>query len=292
MINRNGILKYKVDIWPVSIVALAFALSLLPLLVEMPLWVAAPFWVFVLWVRTHTPFAQHNQGHLPVFNSKTLNHIYDAFLTQTTGYPTALWELHHNRGHHRHFLNPERDVARIVHLDTGKTMSRWWYALQGNLTIHRDSVIIGINEGKEGKKTLLGKLAGEIVVQTIVTAGLIALNPVMAIAFFVVPNMLGAWFIWWESYPHHLEVPTQNIYDASVTIECEKYNRNTFNIGHHTAHHEKPTMHWSLLPERTAAIRSRIPETCIHGSYTRLVNKEMVQQRVVSRQMPEMSAQT
>ena len=48
-----------------------------------------------------------------------------------------------------------------------------------------------------------------------------------------------------------------NVYDASMTVETPGYNRVTFNIGHHTAHHEKPTLHWSLLPGRTQVIRGR-----------------------------------
>jgi hypothetical protein len=47
-----------------------------------------------------------------------------------------------------------------------------------------------------------------------------------------------------------------------MTVENATYNRVTFNIGHHTAHHEKPTLHWSLLPARTAQIRERIHPAC------------------------------
>jgi hypothetical protein len=53
------------------------------------------------------------------------------------------------------------------------------------------------------------------------------------------------------------------VYSASVTVLGRHFNAANFNIGHHTAHHEKPTLHWSLLPSRTAQIVAKIPEACM-----------------------------
>ena len=65
---------------------------------------------------------------------------------------------------------------------------------------------------------------------------------------------------------HHLGVPSTGIYDGSVTTTGGRFNHVNFNIGHHTAHHEKPTLHWSLLPGRTDIIASKIPEACWRGA--------------------------
>jgi len=61
-------------------------------------------------------------------------------------------------------------------------------------------------------------------------------------------------------------VPSTGIYDGSVTTTGARFNHVNFNIGHHTAHHEKPTLHWSLLPGRTDVIASKIPEVCWRGA--------------------------
>ena len=277
--NRSGILKYSADLRSIGTVSAAVGFSLLPFTAHLPIWMLILCLIVAMYARTLCPYAQHNHAHLSVFNSKVLNHIYDVMLTQVTGYPTSQWELHHNRGHHRHFLRCELDVARVTHLKTGKVMSRWWYAIRGNFTILLDSIRIGVAEGREGKKTLLPKLFGEVVVQMVITFTLIYLNGWLAVVFFIVPNVAAAFLIWWESYPHHLQVPNSNIYDGSVTITARFFNFETFNIGHHTAHHEKPTLHWSLLPARTEAIRNRIPEMCLHDvrirSSRRLVAESM-----------------
>jgi fatty acid desaturase len=84
--------------------------------------------------------------------------------------------------------------------------------------------------------------------------------------------LLSAWLIWWQSYPHHHQMPCTGIYDGSMTVERAAYNRVTFNIGHHTAHHEKPTLHWSLLPARTEQIRERIHPACLRDGHQTVGN--------------------
>lgn len=257
---------------PVALVLAVTALALVPFVFSLPLWATLVLWALVFYARTFAPFAQHNHAHLPVFNVGALNFLYDLVLTQNTGYPTSLWELHHNRGHHRHFLEPDLDVAAITYPGTRRVMSRGMYALRGNLLIHRDSIRIGRAEGRAGKKTLLPKLFAESAFQTLFTALLLVWNWQLALAFVVVPNFLSAYLIWWQSYPHHKEMPCTQVYDGSMTVESAAYNRVTFNIGHHTAHHEKPTLHWSLLPARTAQIRERIHPECFRDSHATVGN--------------------
>jgi beta-carotene hydroxylase len=261
------LLRFSADIRSVALVLSAAALSTSPFLLPAA-HLHAPWWgLVILWgasqyVRTFAPYAQHNHGHLPVFHSPLLNTIYDALLTQVTGYPSAFWELHHNRGHHAHYLRPERDPARITDLKTGRTMSRGWYALRGQVTVPFSSAQIAIEERRRGRPAMLRKLAFELGLQIAITAALFVWNPWLTLAFFVIPNMLAGFHVWWESYVHHLNVPSTNVYDASVSVLGSRFNALNFNIGHHTAHHEKPTLHWSLLPLRTRAIAARIPPAC------------------------------
>jgi fatty acid desaturase len=198
-----------------------------------------------------------------VFRARALNIAYDAVLTLVTGYPTALWELHHNIGHHQSFLDPKSDVASVLDQKTGRPVSRLWYTIRGNWTILPDSLRIARRQAARGKTKLLDKLVRELVVQGLVLALLFVWNAKLALIFFVGPNLLAAALVWWESYVHHLGVPGTNVYDGSVTALEARFNRLNFNIGHHTAHHEKPTLHWSLLPGRTAHILPKIPAACV-----------------------------
>lgn len=256
-------LRDRSDIRPVALVLAALLASLGPFVVALPLWALTAVWLLNIYLRTFSAFAQHNQAHLKVFSWRPLNQIYDVLLAQCTGYTTTLWELHHVRGHHRHFLKPEDDVASIINPKTGKVFSVWHYALHGNLRIHRDSIRIGRSERKAGRKSLLGALAVYTGLQTMITVALLVWHPWLTLAFFVVPNFATAYLIWWQSHAHHLNVPRQTAYDGSVTVVGRRFNFQTFNIGHHTAHHEKPTLHWAQLPRRTLEIADRIPDVCV-----------------------------
>jgi beta-carotene hydroxylase len=262
------LVRYRIDVWPVGIVLATTGLALAPFLWTMPRVLVAAAWLAVVYLRTFCAFSQHNHAHLPVFHARALNRIYDAILTQNTGYPTALWELQHNRGHHRHYLTPGQDVAAVFYPGTRRVMPRWRYALRGNLTIHRDAVRIGLAERRAGRKSLLAKLAGEVIVQIAIVSALLAFRPGLAFAFFVAPNAFLSMMVWWESHGHHLEMPGTSVYDASVTVEDPAYNFVTFNIGHHAAHHRKPTLHWSLLPALTAKMRPLLDESSIRGKQT------------------------
>ena len=90
-------------------------------------------------------------------------------------------------------------------------------------------------------------------------------NANLTVVFLVIPNILAGALVWWESYVHHHGVPGTHIFDGSVTTTGRGFNHRNFNIGHHTAHHEKPTLHWSLLPQRTEVIAEKIPEVCWRG---------------------------
>jgi fatty acid desaturase len=261
-------LAYSADARPLSLVLLAACLSVSPFILghflELAVWQVAGLWLVSQYVRTHCPYAQHNHAHLPIFGrARGPNFTYDAILALVTGYPTAFWELQHNIGHHRNYLEPKSDVASIVDPRTGRPMSRVWYAVRGNFALPFDCWRIARDEAAGGRPRLLRKLVLELGVHAALMVLLYLWNAKLALLFFTLPNLLAAYYVWWESYLHHLGVPGTQVYDGSVTTLGLRFNWMNFNIGHHTAHHEKPTLHWSLLPGRTAQIAERIPGVCL-----------------------------
>jgi len=274
MAARTLFFRYSADVRPVAWVHLAALLSVSPLILTqlapltghtLAVWELTLIWLVSLYARCRGPYSQHNHAHLPVFGARALNTAYDAVLTLITGYPTALWELHHNVGHHRTFLEPETDPASNFDAKTGRLHSRLWYTIRGNATIHRDSFRIGKAEAQRGRPRLLQKLWFELALQMVVLGALLAWNAKLTVLFIVIPDLLAGGLVWWESYVHHLGVPSTGTYDGSVTTTGKHFNHVNFNIGHHTAHHEKPTLHWSLLPGRTDVIAAKIPEACWRG---------------------------
>jgi len=260
---RHGVLRYGADWMSILWIQATLALSLLPWMRHLSPWATALLIPPIFWLRSSGAYIQHNQGHLPVFWSGSLNFLYDLELALMTGYVTPLWELQHARGHHRHYLTPERDPASIIDRNTGEPMARWKYCLVGNFTIIRDSWRIAREEAAANRADLRPRLVAHLAVACAVAGLLCYVNWFAFVAFIVVPDVIVSWFVWHIAYEHHLDVPGETHYDGSNNHFERGFNLTTFNIGHHTAHHEKPTLHWSLLPRRSAQILERLDPSTI-----------------------------
>ena len=263
--GRSGALRYAADWISVAWIQVTLALSLLPWIVHLPPWGLVLLASAVYWLRSSCAYIQHNQGHLPVFWSGALNFVYDIELALMTGYVTPLWELQHSRGHHRHYLTPASDPASIVDPTTGGPMPRWRYCLLGNLTIVQDSWRIAGEEVAAGRADFRPKLLAQFAVAIAAASLLCAANPLAFALFILAPDVVVSWFVWHVAYEHHLDVPGESHYDGSNNHLDRAFNLTTFNIGHHTAHHEKPTLHWSLLPRRSEALLPRLHPSTVHG---------------------------
>ena len=62
----------------------------------------------------------------------------------------------------------------------------------------------------------------------------------------------------YTTYHHHSGLESESHYEASYNILQPWYNFLTGNLGYHTAHHMKGSMHWSKLPEFHAEIAVNI----------------------------------
>jgi fatty acid desaturase len=281
--RQRGLLRYDADWVSIIWIQATLVVSLLPWFVDMPVWARVLLAVPVFMLRSSCAYVQHNQGHLPVFWNKGLNFLYDIEITLMTGYVTPLWELQHSRGHHRLYLEPGKDPASIIDPKTGKPMSRVAYCFWGNLTIIQDSWRIAKLEVKENRADLRPRMVAEFILAGLLAGVLLYANWFHFLCYILIPNVIVAWGVWHISYDHHYELPGTTHYNGSHSHFGTSFNRSTFNIGHHAAHHEKPTLHWSLLPQRSAQILPKLDPKSVHGQL------EPEVQSLVPGGLPEMS---
>jgi beta-carotene hydroxylase len=261
--NTGSIIRYKADFYPVLLICFIIFLGLLPVYFPLSVLTAACLWLAIMIIKPVTSFIQHNHVHIGIFRQKWLNFLFDLLIALATGYGSPEWELQHNIGHHRN-TNSAKDPASVIHPKTGKLMSRWHYVFYGSITIFIDSYKIALAKAKSGNNKYLYRLFTHLFFQVLLLSMLMFKSFAVTMIFFVIPNVISRGLVWWGSYWHHLDVPNNTVYDSANTCTDNFFNRISFNSGFHATHHEKPTLHWSLLPERTEVIWSKIPETCIY----------------------------
>jgi beta-carotene hydroxylase len=241
-----------VDLVPATVIAAGVALASVPFVVELSMPVLAAVWFVSTALRSVAPVHQHCHAHYSVFRNRAFDAAYDVLLMLAAGNTTAVWELQHVRGHHQEYLGRTGDPANNDRFGDSRLA----------FTILGDAMSV-VDSWRIGNRKQRARLARQVALQLGVLAAAIAVDPAMAIAFVVVPWLLLRWLVFFISYAQHEDVPMTTVYDGSVTHFGVISNALYLNVGHHTAHHEKPTLHWTLLPARTAQIIERIHPACL-----------------------------
>jgi fatty acid desaturase len=235
-------MKHTSDIRPLLHVVLACGLYAAAL--AWSLW-WAPLAVFV---GMYTLAIEHNHAHVPVFRRRWASAILDDVLTLTCGVPQVFWRVHHLRSHHGHAWTDEDrsspfrfDGARDPDLPVGyRYFQLTYYPLFFATSV--EAILRGRNP------RLLGALLRNLLVLATASAVLVAVFGVwrwlvvMATSYAAAALMLGA-----TNYMEHWASREDGRHRA-WTFTCRVHNTLTYNSGYHRLHHQRPTLHWSMLP--------------------------------------------
>lgn len=257
---KGSVLRYKADRRPVATVVGLLALHLVAFVWAPPLvalLLVVPFSIASMFVA---PLNHHHQ-HFNTFHSPTLNRLYEVALSLQTGISPYGWVLHHNLGHHRHYLNQrphaQPDESHWTRAD-GSQMGRVEYTIALVLRHQLDIYRVGRRYPRYWRLYLLMKLP-----LWAITGALLWIDPLNAFLLFLLPGFVALCHTSWATYEHHAGLHATDHLEASTNRTSAIYNYLTCNLGYHTAHHKRPGVHWSLLPAIHAELEDRIPEELI-----------------------------
>jgi len=252
--KRRSIFRFQEDRLPVAVFASLFVVDLL-VFAFVTAWPLAVVWMlFTAPAKTFVSSWNHHHQHVPFFSSKLANRAMEAVFGLQTGAIANVWVLHHNIGHHDNYMDQTKDESAWRASD-GRIMSATEYtfrlAATGYFCAFKNS-----KNHPEIRRTFLIMAA----VQIALMAGLFVINPVNALIVFLIPMVFSFVMTCRHTYDHHTGCSEDDEYAASNNIIHRSYNILTGNLGYHTAHHLRPGLHWSKLPEFHAKIAHRIPD--------------------------------
>lgn len=245
--------------WPaIGFIAAFTMLQFLLFFFVEPLWLVIVSTVCLMPLQGAAIACNHNQHHRNFFKAKGFNRSLELALYFQTGTTPYTWTLHHVIGHHKNYLNPTKDTSSW-HFANGKVMNRWQYCLYNTIMIYPGAFRVGQTHPKTFRRFL-----NWLVISNLILVALIIANPIQALIVFVIPMLLALIWLVDTTYDHHANLDVADELTATHNCINPLYNLFTSNLGYHTAHHMKPSIHWSELPALHETIKDQIPSDQIN----------------------------
>ncbi|MDI1301366.1 MAG: fatty acid desaturase [bacterium] len=249
----RSIYRHREDIAPSLVALCIFVIQLLTFFFVDSLWGVASVMLGLLMFSAMPGSISHNHHHVPTFMRPWMNRIYEVMLFLEVGIPPYAWTIHHNIGHHKDYLDQEKDPANW-RLPDGSVMSRIRYDIVGALRIYPEIRKIGRHYPELYRRFRIWTS-----VAVLVLGVFILMDPLKALLLFVAPMPFMYLGLLDNTYMQHSDLDTRSELTASRNTSSRLYNFISWNLGYHTAHHMKPNLHWSRLPVFHAQIESSIP---------------------------------
>ncbi|WP_313461621.1 fatty acid desaturase [Achromobacter sp.] len=209
-----------------------------------------PLYLLMLFLTLGIGVIHHNHTHIRMWRGRWTNRATDFWITLLQGHPTFVFYPAHVANHHR-FKHGARDVARTYRFG-GDTNHLWGYLvhpLQAGWVLY-PLFFAWLARLRRHCPGAWRYCMAQYGVWLGLWGGLLAVNPVKALVFVIVPQLHGLHWLLATNYLQHADADggPRGVAGLNYARNFEGLvNPLLFNIGLHTAHHEHPRAHWSDL---------------------------------------------
>ncbi len=242
-------LRYKADIRTLTFVGIYYAISILSWIYFPESWYGRLFvvaincfWAFVMSVIVH------NTIHSPIFKKREHNKFFQFILSWSYGHSVSAFVPGHNYSHHK-YTQTERDRANSHNMHYKiNALNQFMLFFHIAPLFMRDEKVFAAKMLREKPKWAYQYYAE----MALVIGGkliLLILDWQKTLLIFIIPHLYAVWGIVGTNYWQHDGTDEEHKYNHSRTFKGWFLNFITCNNGYHGAHHDKPTLHWSKLPE-------------------------------------------
>ena len=243
-------LRYKADRRTLLTVLIYYIVAVFPWF----FWQSMATWQIVLWVVVNCFFSFscaviiHNTIHAPIFKSKKMNKLFQFVLSFTYGHSVSAYVPGHNFSHHKYTQHLE-DAIRTTKMRYRINFFNqlfFFYSLSGDIV--KGEFAFAAKMRKE-RPEWFWQYALELGLVILSNVVLLIINWKCALLFWIIPHQYAAWGIVGTNYFQHDGCDENHPYNHTRNFSSKSLNFLLFNNGYHGAHHLKPNLHWSLLPE-------------------------------------------
>jgi beta-carotene hydroxylase len=204
-------------------------------------------WYAVAWLAVMSANAKHNHMHRRTFRARTPNLLLDHWLGWMTGTTATSILTEHNLRHHGH-SNTEEDFVRA---DLVGFRSQWL-----NVVCFFPRAIWELYVRKpldfrlwwRTNRPLFWRALAEQLTLWGAFTTLLFINWQATLLYVAIPWIHGQWWLVTFNLLQHQALAPDDPWQNSRNLTGRWFNFFFFNVGFHTAHHLRPTLHWSELP--------------------------------------------
>ncbi|MCB9643153.1 MAG: fatty acid desaturase [Myxococcales bacterium] len=238
-------LKYAADIRQVGI--LSVYMGLLASMFFFPIFRNPVVLVLACYFSFLNAVIIHNSLHQAPFHSSALNSFWKMLLSFGNLYPASANMPSHNLVHHHFHDDGQPDWADPYHV-------RFRWNLLNLLhfpNVAGPNTFEGVSRwmGRVGKEAIRRQYLAEQAFAFGLTGLLLFWDLWGTLFFIVVPQLWGARGILRINHIQHDGAEIQDRWNHSRNFVGRAFNWIMCNNGYHTIHHNRPGLHWSVLPE-------------------------------------------
>jgi beta-carotene hydroxylase len=248
---KKGLLRYKADYRTLFLIfsyfLIAYSGYILFNFEFMKWYIVLPWFMLSCMMAFIMAAIVHNTIHCPIFTRKKWNKAFQLVLSLSYGHSVSAYVPGHNLSHHKQ-SQTQKDTIRTYRARFS------WHLLNQLFFFFIIAPEIVQQEKQWAEKMKTEKPSWykqyriELYLVMSIKILLLILNWKAAILFIWVPHFYGTWGILSTNIFQHDGCDENHPYNHTRTFKSFLLNFLTCNNGYHGAHHDKPGMHWSLLP--------------------------------------------
>lgn len=250
VVYRRPMLRHRADIRTVAFVGFYYALlitewRLIPNALSVR---AIPLVILTAIVSWICAVITHNTLHSPVFNQRWANKAFQVALSCAYGFPVSEYVPGHNLSHHKH-MQTRSDLMRT-------SKARFTVVNALNLLVFFPRVGADIFTQNYRYVSIMKKKMPawyrQLIIEMIICWGskavLFMIDWKKALVFVALPHLWAVYGITTVNFLQHDGCDEDHPLNHSRNFVGRIFNWVTFNNGFHSAHHDQPGLHWSLVP--------------------------------------------
>jgi fatty acid desaturase len=225
--------------------------------------------------------ATHNQMHLPVFRSGFWNSVYQIALSFSIGQPPTGFITAHNIRHHKHAESDLDFVRTSLASFRSNALNILLFPFVAIAAMYREKKS-DLADWKAKRPRLYRQALIERAVFYAVIVALLIADWLATLLFLFLPWISAQVVLVGMNLLQHQDCDSGSEYDHSRNLTGKTANFFLLNSGYHTAHHLRPAIHWSKLPNfHDQEVAPRMNPALNHRALTGLLAERLRRPRPI-----------